>query len=522
MNSFLLTRAKIREVCSRTDIDFEDFICNLQHHTGEYDDDKAEFYIELLTASKKFLQEFARTLPPNNKTYRHIALALTKDEEALDKTIHTWEDLCILTSSITGATPFLGVEVGKMKFPVCIYKTSVESGFIGTFIKIVYSFKYGEQSNNSAFLISQEMLETMKGKKLRDFLTETGFSILSKEEIEAHKKLIEKTQRIQQDWTGKPINFEGPVYIPPSWGRKLPIEIGLGKGKKRAIVEDELEVDGTMWYDDGGTANGIIPLVRVFLMEKKCYCYIPTEAISEYVFNKTGFKDVVMAEADRHVLEKVFTATADKTFGDIFGNRHGGTVILADGPPGVGKTLTAETFAEMSERPLYIADVSEIGVDVEYVEGNLKNILERAAKWNAVLLLDEADIFLVKRDVDNIERNAIVGTFLRFLDGFSGTLFLTTNRVSVIDPAFASRITLRMKFEALTPESRIEIWKKMLASSGIITTEAVLQILSTKTMNGRQIRNMVRLAKMVYESSSLDIVHFEQLEKHTLSVEEKW
>ena len=40
-------------------------------------------------------------------------------------------------------------------------------------------------------------------------------------------------------------------------------------------------------------------------------------------------------------------------------------------------------------------------------------VLELATSWEAVLLIDEADIFLTKRDPNDLERNALVAIFLR-------------------------------------------------------------------------------------------------------------
>lgn len=47
--------------------------------------------------------------------------------------------------------------------------------------------------------------------------------------------------------------------------------------------------------------------------------------------------------------------------------------------------------------------------------------------WEAILLMDEADIFLQERDIHDVRRNALVSIFLRELEYFDGTLFLTTN-----------------------------------------------------------------------------------------------
>lgn len=81
----------------------------------------------------------------------------------------------------------------------------------------------------------------------------------------------------------------------------------------------------------------------------------------------------------------------------------------------------------------------DLGVDSSEVEGTLTTILEMVAKWNAVLLLDECDVFLEARSAHDLERNKIVSIFLRTLEYYEGILFLTTNRVKNMDPAFQSR-----------------------------------------------------------------------------------
>ena len=57
-----------------------------------------------------------------------------------------------------------------------------------------------------------------------------------------------------------------------------------------------------------------------------------------------------------------------------------------------------------------------------------------------MLLLDEADVFLEKRDLRDVHRNAMVSIFLRLLEYHSGIMFLTTNRLETIDSAFDSRV----------------------------------------------------------------------------------
>ncbi len=107
-----------------------------------------------------------------------------------------------------------------------------------------------------------------------------------------------------------------------------------------------------------------------------------------------------------------------------------GTAVL-HGPPGTGKTLTAEGISELLKCPLYMASAGELGTDSRFLETELQKILDICHAWGAILLLDEADVFLEKRNMHDIHRNALVSIFLRQLEYFQGILFLTTNRVEV-------------------------------------------------------------------------------------------
>lgn len=101
------------------------------------------------------------------------------------------------------------------------------------------------------------------------------------------------------------------------------------------------------------------------------------------------------------------------------------------GPPGTGKTLTAEGISDLLKCPLYTVSAGELGTDSRYLEAELQKILDICHTWGAILLLDEADVFLEKRNMQDIHRNALVSIFLRQLEYFQGILFLTTNRVEV-------------------------------------------------------------------------------------------
>lgn len=52
--------------------------------------------------------------------------------------------------------------------------------------------------------------------------------------------------------------------------------------------------------------------------------------------------------------------------------------------------------------------VADFGTDVSLVERKLEEIFQIASRWRAVLLFDEADIFLEARATEgNLDRNAM-------------------------------------------------------------------------------------------------------------------
>ncbi|KAK5651127.1 hypothetical protein OQA88_13266 [Cercophora sp. LCS_1] len=144
---------------------------------------------------------------------------------------------------------------------------------------------------------------------------------------------------------------------------------------------------------------------------------------------------------------------------DLVYGKGSGLFILLHGVPGVGKTATAEAVAQHFRKPLFSITCGNLGLDPSSVEAELKEIFRLAHLWDCVLLLDEADVFLARRDISSLKRNALVSVFLRVLEYYSGILFLTTNRVGTIDEAFKSRIHLSLYYERLTKRQMEAIFK---------------------------------------------------------------
>lgn len=211
-----------------------------------------------------------------------------------------------------------------------------------------------------------------------------------------------------------------------------------------------------------------------------------------------AFSKVVLAESRKRLVRALtsFHNDAGKNV-DIIDGKGGGNIFLLDGAPGTGKTLTAEATAEELKRILYKVSLGELGSDVKTLESTLTKILGLAERWNAVLLIDEADVFLEKRSSENLARNAVVAVFLRLLEYFGGILFMTTNRGDNLDEAFLSRVTLGLHFAKPNEEGQTAIWNGLLKNSNIKLTDTDIQSLVNYGVNGREIKNAINTARAV-------------------------
>lgn len=221
-------------------------------------------------------------------------------------------------------------------------------------------------------------------------------------------------------------------------------------------------------------------------------------------FRQDAFDQLVLDPA-RKRLVKAIASNLSQTNIDIIDGKGGGAIFLLDGEPGTGKTLTAEASAEHMQRILYKVSLGELGTEVEQLEDALNRILAQATRWDALLLIDEADVFLEKRSSENIQRNAMVAVFLRLLEYYSGILFLTTNRGNNFDPALRSRVTLAMHYKRPCTEGLKRIWINLLRNAEIRVSAEELDRLIDFKVNGREIKNAINSSRALAASDGVPV-----------------
>ncbi|KXX80661.1 ATPase family AAA domain-containing protein 3B [Madurella mycetomatis] len=259
--------------------------------------------------------------------------------------------------------------------------------------------------------------------------------------------------------------------------------------------------------------------VRGYSFTAKRFLEFFADELSEIEWNTRCFDDLVLDPSVKKTVQALVSSHSQKreTFDDIVKGKGQGLVCVLHGPPGVGKTLTAECVAEFVKRPLYMVSSGDLGTCSADLDRNLTRIMDMTATWSAVLLIDEADVFLERRSLHDLHRNAMVSVFLRVLEYYSGILFLTTNRVNTFDDAFKSRIHIPIRYTDLSIDSRRQIWQNFCGKvpGGVDIDDKGLYTLAEADLNGRQIKNAIKAAESLaaFDGVKLDLNQLLQITK---------
>ncbi|KAF2969434.1 hypothetical protein GQX73_g4108 [Xylaria multiplex] len=269
-------------------------------------------------------------------------------------------------------------------------------------------------------------------------------------------------------------------------------------------------------------------IIPSFIPSSRRWACVNLSYLKPVKANRDAFKDLVLGDDIKMTVKALIGKLATEAGGrllpwntDFVQNKGEGRIFLLHGTPGVGKTSTAECIAEATNRPLIAITSGDLGVDSYRVETALNYFLDLGQRYGAMLLLDEADVYLERRRSKDITRNGLVSTFLRALEYYRGVLFLTTNRVQAFDSAFLSRIHVALHYKNLRDEDRERIWANTFErldreSNGTIRISTAARNLllggtngddtgsriRSLKWNGREIRNAMQMMLAMAESEA--------------------
>lgn len=296
------------------------------------------------------------------------------------------------------------------------------------------------------------------------------------------------------------VNDEG-ILPPRAVGLESPGDI-LAPYLRRAAKSSDYDCEEEVKALDAWLAALPKPLFKAlpvqaylfaFHLELHSHLWVHVDDLQPYVY-QPQLKHKLVLPPEQTDLIDILTAEMDVLQDDVVAGKGGGTTVLCAGPPGVGKTLTAEVYAEVTGRPLYRVHSGQLGLSVSAMETALKEALTRAQRWGAVMLIDEADVYIRQRS-DDIAANAVVGVFLRVLEYFDGLLFLTTNRIDDIDEAIVSRCIALIRYHAPDEAARARIWDVMAQQFGLALDPPFIHALARNypQASGRDIKGLAKL-----------------------------
>lgn len=323
--------------------------------------------------------------------------------------------------------------------------------------------KFGIHKNTHSF-----SAQGVANRRLADILATDGIYKETQALREAHVVSLERHHKITQDAFSKQFRVTGAAYHYEDANYRRRGQMLNG----RRVIHDlkakdygpSLQRAESYIFEEDAEAAGVgpvpeHPVVKVFDLGTHEYFWVHTDNLHPYEYDKSLRNKLILPPTHRDLLD-ILTTDLGAFISDIIEGKSAGNVILCKGIPGVGKTLTAEVYAELIDRPLYAIHSGALGTTAMDIEKNLRIIFQRGKRWNCVLLLDEADVFVVQRG-NNIKQNAIVAEFLRALEYFDGLLFMTTNRPDDIDEAIISRCAAIIDYAPPTPTDAAAIWRVM-------------------------------------------------------------
>ena len=178
--------------------------------------------------------------------------------------------------------------------------------------------------------------------------------------------------------------------------------------------------------------------------------------------------DVVLSDPVKGYLEAVVLQQQRRDWLREHGKTPSRRMLFA-GPPGSGKTMTAEALAGELRLPLFVIRLeSLITRFMGETAAKLRLVFDEAQKRRGVYLFDEVDAVgsnrLATNDVAEMRR--VLNSFLQFMEEPSATdsvLVAATNHPSLLDHALLRRFDEVLRFELPTPQEVRAIVKSHLS-----------------------------------------------------------
>lgn len=273
----------------------------------------------------------------------------------------------------------------------------------------------------------------------------------------------------------------------------------------------------TVWSDiySAHCAVPVHPVLPVFSLIHHEMVWVNVANMRVYQYDDKVQDKLVLPPNNRRLIKSLVSdldALRDETDmsetstqSKLLKSKASSSIILNFGPPGTGKTLTAEVYAETINRPLYEIQCAQIGSNMEDIEANLREVLDRSLRLKMPLVINEADAFVRQRS-GNPQTDNVVAVFLRLLEYHTGLVFLTSNLGHNIDDAIKSRCIALIEFTTPDVPERKRLWEVQLEQFNLsLSAQHVMHcVRAFPEIVGRDIQNLIKLTHRVCKSQGTE------------------
>ena len=314
-----------------------------------------------------------------------------------------------------------------------------------------------------------------------EVLKATGMIFESKELYKTYRK-DEKYHNQVSQWQNLQVVYKGRRYINDN-------------NHKVAETSDRSKPRTTTHFDADNLMEVPLDLIiYCYNLAEHSFEWVTSSLVTKYEYDKTIEQKLILPSAHKNLINILLSDNIKELGSDIIAGKGAGTLILTKGKAGLGKTATAEIYSENKEVALLSVHSGQLGTSGDAIEKKLKVFFELAERWGCILLIDEADVYIRKRG-DDVNHNAIVATFLRTMEYYGGTMFMTTNREDDVDEAIESRCIAVLSYDLPSQEMTDKLWALFTKQYNVTITDETMQKVTTNMnkLSGRDIKNITML-----------------------------
>ena len=241
--------------------------------------------------------------------------------------------------------------------------------------------------------------------------------------------------------------------------------------------------------------------VTMFNLQQSIFFIGNIKNIHEHEPNNVLYSDLYFSHKhyNKDIIKQIITNYNAENCVTIGSNKKPSMFIILHGPPGSGKTSTAEAISATLNKPLYHFKLENITPEYVYMASDndaVETIFSSCERWGAIVFIDEGDIHFT----NNKDKNASTICLIKALENYPIPVVMTCNNIDNIDQSLINRSNMIIKYNDIKfdKDGKRFIWSNLLKHNKI--NNVIIEDVVHYPLNGRDIKNIINLALSIVNS----------------------